>query len=335
MSRQSGFPVLADATSGIRFSGANVLSGFDSYLALSNLPPAEGILRFGRPPTSATLQHYLLNCDAKENWQISASGVWADEEHMLNRSIQAQEVEVCRQLSVGLRERGYEADASFKKIFERLEHATWSFWNEHLSESYFDGSVVHALVENVPEDSILFVANSLAVRHLEQFAPSGAGNFSAYANRGASGIDGNASTALGLGAALAKPLYFLTGDLTLYHDMNGLWGLRHVTQDVTIVLLNNNGGGIFRRLPIADYEPEFEKYFLTPPELDFKHVAALYGLEHHVVSSLAEFDTALQVQASRKLIEVRTHSAEDAEIRTKLLRTYQVYMEDYQVSQPT
>ena len=327
LSEQTGFPILADATSGVRFAGLDVLSGFDSYLALPNVPKAECLLRFGRAPTSAALQHYLLSCDAKENWQISMVGMWADEEHTLTRFIQTEEVDFCRQLSAGLAQRKHQAEAKFKVEFERLEQATWDFWDNNLPKHYFDGTVVHALVKILPENSVLFTANSLSVRHLEQFGHSNA-TFSAYANRGASGIDGNVSTALGLGAATLKPLYMLIGDLTLYHDMNGLWGLRHLKQDVTIVLLNNNGGGIFRRLPIAEYEPEFERYFLTPPDLDFSYVAKLYRLEHHLITSLNDFRNALTAEHPRKLIEVQTNSSQDAAIRTDLLTKYQTYMEE-------
>lgn len=92
-----------------------------------------------------------------------------------------------------------------------------------------------------------------------------------FGNRGASGIDGVTSTALGIAAASDDSLVLITGDVAFYHDMNGLLAIKqHDLNNVTIVLLNNNGGGIFRRLPIAKFEPEFTPLFLTPHDLGFQ-----------------------------------------------------------------
>ncbi len=95
-----------------------------------------------------------------------------------------------------------------------------------------------------------------------------------YANRGASGIDGNISTALGTGAARPdQPLVAIVGDITFYHDMNGLLAVHRNGIPVTIVLLNNNGGGIFHRLPIRNFEPEFTDLFVMPHGLEYEHAA--------------------------------------------------------------
>lgn len=327
LARQTGFPIFADATSGIRFTGLEVLAGFDSYVSQPHLPKADCILHFGRAPTSVALQHYVLSCDASEHWHIAATGIWSDEQHTLNRFIQSDEAAFCRALSGSLAQRNYRAEGALKAALEHLEATTWTFWQRQLPEQYFDGAVAFELVQQLPDNSVLFVANSLAVRHLEQFGVA-KNSVAAYANRGASGIDGNVSTALGLGAATDKPLYLLIGDLTLYHDMNGLWGLRYLNRDVTLVLLNNQGGGIFRRLPVAHYEPDFSQYFLTPSELDFKHVAALYELDYYKVSSLAGFRTALAAPAARKLIDVQTDSTQDAALRQDLLEQYQTYLKE-------
>ena len=327
-SKQSGFPIFADSASGLRFSEFETLSGFDSYLATNPLPQPEFVLRFGRAPTSAILQRYLAGLESKETWQVNAAGLWADETHRLTRFIQTDEADFCQQLTQALRKSDYYLNSEIKEAFERLETLTWDFWREHLPNEYFDGSVTYNLVKNLPEKGVLFVGNSLSVRHLEQFGQTDK-PIEVYANRGASGIDGNVSTALGLGASCPdNPLFMLLGDLTLYHDMNGLWGLRHLENPVTIVLLNNNGGGIFRRLPIAKYEPEFSKYFLTPPELDFKHIAALYGLEYFPVNSLEAFQKVLSIPKHPKLIDVQTDSAQDAEIRSGLLRQYQTFIHE-------
>lgn len=327
-SKQSGFPIFADSASGLRFSELETLSGFNSYLAIDPLPQPEFVLRLGRAPTSAVLQRYLAGLEPKENWQVSAAGLWADETHQLTRFIQTDEADFCQQLTQALRKGDDHSDSQAKETFERLETLTWTFWQGHLSNEYFDGSVTYTLLKSLPENSVLFVGNSLSVRHVEQFGQTDQ-PIEVHANRGASGIDGNVSTALGLGAAHTdKPLFMLLGDLTLYHDMNGLWGLKHLENPVTIVLLNNNGGGIFRRLPIAEFEPEFSQYFLTPPDLDFAHTAALYGLEYFPVKSLEDFQEALAASKHPKLIDVQTDSAQDADIRNSLMKQYQTFIKE-------
>ena len=161
-------------------------------------------------------------------------------------------------------------------------------------------------------------------------AGTGGAGTEVYANRGASGIDGNISTGLGLGAALRKrPLYILVGDLTLYHDMNGLAAVTRCDTPVTLIVLNNDGGGIFHRLPVSDFEPTFTDYFLTPQPLDFSHAAELYGLEHHRIDTLNAFRDALKASTeTSKLIEVVTSSVDDHQTYTELMNAYKTFLEE-------
>ena len=216
-----------------------------------------------------------------------------------------------------------------RERFEGLEHLTWTFWKENL-DTFFDGAAVYTLVKQLPEDSLLFVGNSLAVRHLEQFGRHQGVKTEVYANRGASGIDGNISTGLGLGAARPeRPLFILVGDLTLYHDMNGLAAITRCKVPVTVVVLNNGGGGIFHRLPVSTFEPTFTEYFLTPQPLDFAHTAELYGLEHHRIDTLNAFQDALKASTeTSKLIEVVTSSVDDHQTYTELMNAYKTFLEE-------
>jgi len=182
----------------------------------------------------------------------------------------------------------------------------------------------------------------LPVRHVDQFARPSTKPLHVYANRGASGIDGNVSTALGFGAASQSPLVALLGDITFYHDMNGLLYLtprrrgaegqsairnpQSAIPPVTFVVINNNGGGIFRRLPIAEFEPEFTDLFLTPHDLNFEHAARLYGLEYVRVSDRAAFREALgksMFDVRPFLIEVVTNGRADDQRRREVNRLIQ------------
>ena len=162
-----------------------------------------------------------------------------------------------------------------------LEASTWEATTEALnSGDDFDGAFIYDLIETLPSEAHLFVGNSLAIRHVNQFGKPSAKNIHVFGNRGASGINGNISTGLGVASQTDEPLVLLVGDITFYHDMNGLFAVKNLDlTNVTIVLMNNNGGGIFNRLPINQFEPAFTDLFIMPHDLQFEHAARLYGLD--------------------------------------------------------
>ncbi|MEJ2750607.1 MAG: 2-succinyl-5-enolpyruvyl-6-hydroxy-3-cyclohexene-1-carboxylate synthase, partial [Anaerolineae bacterium] len=184
---------------------------------------------------------------------------------------------------------------------------------------------------------VLVIGNSLPVRHLDQWARPYPKNIRVFGNRGASGIDGNISTALGIAAATGQPVTLIVGDITFYHDMNGLLYLKaesggqkaerlrithNALRNVTIVIINNNGGCIFRRLPISQHEPPFTDLFLTPHGLEFEHAARLYGLDYTRVDNRQAFrDVFTQSVTTPRIIEVITDGRSDHEIRQKILNS--------------
>jgi 2-succinyl-5-enolpyruvyl-6-hydroxy-3-cyclohexene-1-carboxylate synthase len=185
---------------------------------------------------------------------------------------------------------------------------------------------MHDVLELAPAGSTVFAGNSLPVRHLDQFGRPGAKPLFAHANRGVSGIDGNVSSALGLGLARdGHPLIAIIGDVTLYHDMNGLLAARRNNVPMLLVVLNNNGGGIFQRLPVNAFDPEFTEHFVTPHGLDYRHAAALYGFEHMRVTDRAGFQSAftqaLAQPAGFHMIEVHTDARQDLRARGAFLES--------------
>jgi len=185
----------------------------------------------------------------------------------------------------------------------------------YFAEQFFDGTAVVAVVDALPAGARLMIGNSLPVRHLDQFGAPNQQPIHIFGNRGTSGIDGVTSTALGIAATSDEPLILITGAVAFYHDMNGLLAIKqHNLRNVTIVLLNNNGGSIFRRLPIAKFEPEFTPLFLTPHDLDFSHVAQLYGLRYVCTNDRETFQSTFQQSITGNtptLIEVQTDGTID------------------------
>jgi 2-succinyl-5-enolpyruvyl-6-hydroxy-3-cyclohexene-1-carboxylate synthase len=176
------------------------------------------------------------------------------------------------------------------------------------------------LAQHLPEATPLFVASSMPVRDLEYFWPATDRRHQVFFNRGANGIDGTLSTALGV-AHGGQPAVLLTGDLALLHDTNGFLLTPKLRGSLTIVLINNRGGGIFEHLPVAQFDPPFEEYFATPQAVDFAKLCGTYGVEHTLVKDWAQFTaTVSRLPASGvRVLEIRTDRRRDAATRQRLL----------------
>lgn len=331
LSRRSGYPIVADALSGLRYGPwveETVVCGGDIRFlrGIGYLP--ELIIRFGAAPTSKALNAFLADGQF-DVVHVRGKGVWADESHRTSLFLQADETLTCRQLTGRLPERG---ETAWQQEIGAQEEAAQNALAAALNGAFFDGVVLRDVVELLPDGALLFVGNSLPVRHLDEFGAPRVQRLHVFANRGASGIDGNISTGLGIAAARGEPVTMVIGDVTFYHDMNGLLAAGTHDLDATIVLLNNGGGGIFRRLPVAQFEPPFTELFLTPHGLDFVHAARMYGFEHVRVeegnsSELLSNGDAFRrhfaqavAQPGRRIIEVITDSARDDVRRREVMR---------------
>lgn len=328
LSQATGYPILADPLSGLRFGphveNGRVSGAYNFYLAGQGRLPAEPqlILRFGAVPTSKPLNTYLDTlAEPPVQIHIRANGRWADDTHRVQLFLQADPVVVCYSLCEELTDD--QPSKSWSDSIASLEASCWQALDQWRDDTFFDGTAVADVLAWMPPNTRLFVGNSLPVRHVDMFGRPSTKLIQTYGNRGASGIDGNISTALGIGAADPDaPLVAIVGDITFYHDMNGLFALKELGgRNVTIILLNNNGGGIFHRLPIAAFEPPFTRRFLTPHDLDFAPAAEMYGLHHQLVTDRRTLNQALNDDSSNRprLIEVRTNSHEDYERQRALV----------------
>jgi 2-succinyl-5-enolpyruvyl-6-hydroxy-3-cyclohexene-1-carboxylate synthase len=176
--------------------------------------------------------------------------------------------------------------------------------------------VVARTAVSLTEQDALFVASSMPVRDLEAYAVTRHGPPRVLANRGANGIDGLVSTALGVAAATRGRTVLLIGDVALAHDIGGLLAARRLGIDLTIVLINNDGGGIFHFLPVVEQGDAFEEHVATPHGLDFSHAARLYGLEHRLAHDMPAFDDALA--AGPGIVEVRTERRANRELHARV-----------------
>ncbi len=281
----TGFPILADPLSGLRFGDhldredVTVCGGYDSYLdGASEWPEPEVVLRAGASPTSKVLRQYLRD-HADQQFVVDPAGGWREAEFTATDLLVADPARLAAGLAAEI---GDDAAGSttdrYRERFAAAERAYWDLIDDARADETFEGQVLATVAERVPDPATIFVSNSMPVRDLDRFGRPRAADLTVLGNRGASGIDGITSTALGAGSATDDQLVLVTGDLAYYHDTNGLLSIARCGVDATIVLVNNDGGGIFHLLPIEDFDPPFTEQFRTPHGLDFEPTADLYGL---------------------------------------------------------
>lgn len=314
------FPVLADPLSGVR-CGAHytdlVLDSYDAVLrvaAFANATEPDIVLRFGAAPTSKPLGQYL-ECHAGCRQILVTDGGWTDSSAVAEMLLDADAAASCRALTAALA--GHTAPAGAQEwvaCWQQANSAARAALTAGIAafDQPFEGRVFPELAHLLPEGALLIAGNSMPVRDLDTFFPGGKRDRRFLANRGASGIDGVVSTALGAAAAGDRPVVLVIGDLSFFHDMNGLLAAGRYGLNLTIVLINNDGGGIFSFLPQAGQPVYFEQLFGTPHGLDFAPVADLYGARLTRPASWDEFWVAVRAglaEGGLHIVEVRTDRA--------------------------
>jgi len=299
-------PILADPLTGLRWGPhdrSRICTGYELFLHDADdaqvLAP-DAVLQFGGTPTSASLQRFL-NQPGRRHWLVAPFGPWADPGRRAARRIYADPVRVAMDLGLGPAPPN---DGTWMTRWKQADRRIAGLCEDPALVPAERG-LIGALEAILPEEGQLFIGNSMAIRAFDMFASGRSSSLTVFGNRGASGIDGNVSTALGIAAAASGPTTALIGDLTLYHDMNGLLAARD--RDITFVVINNSGGGIFDLLPQRGL-PDFERLWLTPTGLDLSRVAALYGLRHRTSGSGAELKQHLAEACAATgpdLVEVR------------------------------
>ncbi|SEK72687.1 2-succinyl-5-enolpyruvyl-6-hydroxy-3-cyclohexene-1-carboxylic-acid synthase [Haloferax larsenii] len=321
LAHATGFPIVADPLSGLRFGGhtrtTTVLGGYDAYLderVTDDWPDPEVVVRIGASPTSKPLRKYLARTGAQQ-YLVDPAGRWREAEFTATNLVEAEPSVLAWRLSQLVRNR---PDSEWNQLWTDAEATHWDAVDAETDA--FEGRVAADVADLAPEPSTVFVSNSMPVRDLDRFARPSTKARTVLGNRGASGIDGIVSSALGAGSATTDHLTLLTGDLAYYHDMNGLLALGRLGVDATIVLVNNDGGGIFHMLPIEEFEPPFTEQFKTPHGLDFEATEDLYDLSFDSVEMDDFRDAYAESVASvgTDVIEVRTDAEDSHRVRDDL-----------------
>ena len=318
----TGFPVFADPLSGIRFGDhapeSRVVGGYDGFLAADDapLPEPDVVVRFGASPTSKPLRNYLRDSGARQ-FLVDPVGGWREATFTASDLVVADPTETARALVEHV-------DRSAGNWGDRIAGLEADYWNTvdaYERDALLEGDVVATATDDAPDPATIMVSNSMPVRDLDRFARPRGAELTVLGNRGASGIDGITSTGLGAGSATDDPLVVITGDLAYYHDANGLLALDRCDVDATIVLVNNDGGGIFHMLPIEAYDPPFTGQFKTPHGLDFEPTGDVYDFEFARVETLDGFRDAYRKSVGSpgtQVLEVRTDAEASHRERERL-----------------
>ena len=319
------WPLLADVASGLRLGSgpAGRVDAFDLF------PPPDGdgdgpgpdmILHLGGRLTSKRLLAFLERQRAAVYLQVKADALRLDPTHQGGERLEIDVEAFCRAMLERLPAAGC-ASELLAPMLAAAEQAERVIAPTLEAEAKLTEPAVARLISTLlPEGHGLFLASSLPVREMDVFASAAGGRARVAANRGASGIDGTVAAAAGFAHA-GGPATLLIGDLALLHDLNSLALTTSLSLPLVIVVLNNDGGGMFSFLPVATHSDVFERCFATPHGLQFAPAAEMFGLDYSQPTTSAEFTQAYAqaLTAGRPaLIEVRTDRGENHALQEKL-----------------
>lgn len=317
LASRAAMPILADPLSQLRAGDhdrAKVITTGDPLSRVGRLDAdlrPEAIIRFGATPTSQALSTWLAHHPEMPQIVVDEAG-WRDPGASATILVRSDPVSFARQLAgvIGPTPEGWAA------AWVEADRAARAALTASLMFPSEPGAVT-GLAEAIPDDTILYVGSSMPVRDVDAFFPSTDRRVRILANRGANGIDGLISSGLGA-AAQGDPVVILSGDLSLLHDLTALGTAARLELPVTVIVLNNNGGGIFHFLPQAAFPQYFERLLGAPHGTDFQGAADLFGIEYHHVDDDPVFKALVGTPTgSPRLIEVRTDRIENVAIHEK------------------
>ena len=316
-----GWPLLADPLSGARRGGA-AIAHYDALLrvdAFADPRRPDLVLRCGDLPTSKPLRTWLdgLGGDVTQ-LGFDPHGTWQDPGACLQVVLTAGAAQTLAAAAA----LAPTADPDWLRGWRAADAAAAAAIDAVLGEGALsEPSTARVLAAALPADATLFVASSMPVRDVEAFTAVRDDAPRVLCNRGANGIDGTVSSAFGAAAVSAGPVVLLIGDVALAHDVGGLLAARRLGLAITIVLIDNDGGGIFEFLPIAGAHDIFEEHVATPHGLDFAHAAALYGCRLVDVSDVDGLRAALAAALAgdmTTIVRVRSDRAANVALHREL-----------------
>jgi 2-succinyl-5-enolpyruvyl-6-hydroxy-3-cyclohexene-1-carboxylate synthase len=302
-----GAPLLADPLSGAR-RGPAAVAHYDDLLrdgAFAAAHRPDTVIRVGDLPTCKPLRQWLGGLDGTRQVAFDPEGAWQDPAAVVGELLDADPAAWARSIAGPLRA------SAWLEAWRRADDAAAEAIAAELGDAICEPAVARALAA-LPSEVTVFTASSMPVRDIESFWPVRDAPPRVLAHRGANGIDGTLAAAFGAAAAGGRVVVHL-GDVALAHDLGALLSASRLDLGLTIVLIDNAGGGIFDFLPVASQTDAFEEHVATPTGLEAERVAALFGLEYERVEALGAIR-----EAPGTLLHVRTDRAENVALHRRL-----------------
>lgn len=323
LAKRLGWPVFADASSGLRLGSmeAGVIHYFDQILAVPKFAAKlkfDGVLHLGGRMTSKRYYEFVSGLALKDYIMVLNHPLRNDPGHQVSLRIEAP-VRIFGE-AVAKHVKARKRSALLRTLARADRTADVAIEKILVSKKELNAVYAARLIsQNIPAGSGLFLGNSMPVRDIDFYGDFKGSEVVVHGNRGASGIDGNVASAVGLSVGMDKPVTVLIGDVALLHDLNSLSMAKGLKHPVVIVVVNNDGGAIFSFLPIARSRDVFERFFTTPHGLSFKEAAAMFGLPYVKPGSPEDFVRSYRnafVNGRSTIIEIVTGDQDH-------LRTYQ------------
>ncbi|KJH72368.1 2-succinyl-5-enolpyruvyl-6-hydroxy-3-cyclohexene-1-carboxylic-acid synthase [Aliterella atlantica] len=322
LSKLLKFPVLAEGLSPVRnYADLNpyLISTYDLILRnrrLAQKLQPEVVIQIGELPTSKELRTWLESTQP-QRWIIDPSNHNLDPLHGKTTHIRTSIEQLVT--SCSLQPKKF---SDYLNLWCDLEAQIRANIDRVMLEikPMIECKAAWLLSNILPQNTPIFISNSMPVRDVEFFWQPSNFNVQPFFNRGANGIDGTLSTALGI-AHRQQSSILLTGDLALLHDTNGFLINNKFVGHLTIILINNNGGGIFEMLPISKIAPPFEEFFATPQNINFQGLCATYNIEHELITTWQQLEQKLNPLPSTgiRVLELQTNRKLDAKWRQENL----------------
>ncbi|MEE2988273.1 MAG: 2-succinyl-5-enolpyruvyl-6-hydroxy-3-cyclohexene-1-carboxylic-acid synthase [Verrucomicrobiota bacterium] len=322
ISDKLGWPVIADILNPLRSHAEGtplLVTHYDTFLrdehkAKELFPTA--ILQIGNLPTSKVLRAWLYSLEAVF-FLLTSRPVNTDPLHRVATPLYGDVQTLAEHLQP------QRIESSWGKKWSTIEQETVNELDSKMLsiDTMFEGKVAWLLSKHLPADTPVFLASSMSVRYAEYFWEASSRGYSIFCNRGANGIDGTLSTALGV-AHGGKPSVLLTGDLAFLHDSNGLLAASQLKGSLTVVIINNNGGGIFEYLPVSQLDSPFEDFFATPQSVDIANLCEAHGVHHEQIKGWDDFIPSIEdlPKSGLRVLELITDRKADQAMLSEILK---------------
>ncbi len=315
--RQLKWPVLVESLSNMRASVPEdclpyIVTTYDAIMKSEDfkaLVQPDTVLRIGAQPVSKFIMQFITKSQPNAYVIIDEDPMFRDATGVSTHFIHATIGQWLTQLAIN--------DTALEETYL----AKWQNANELASisiEQYSEvekdeGAIVSRLLKMIPDGSDIFVSSSMPVRDIDTFLLATLKDLRIFANRGTNGIDGVVSTAMGFSQGNKRKTYLLIGDLAFLHDVNGLIASRYQKCNLTILVMNNDGGGIFSYLPQSTVEDHYEDLFGTPTALEFRDIAHMYEMDYVRVETISELSEKFSTKQHHplRLVEIFTDRTEN------------------------